>query len=728
MLVNDNASSNIPEIPFPDATKLTPRAFVKAMTAYTTYNEKVKDCEGRIDHWLRYHHDKSLKPMIKDDPYRHVLAKLAGVQASKPHRRTAYNLWCKLYGNEVEEELVKLVQEGKVTPKQKPGKCQTMRSDWYASLSKEEQCEWTKRSEEEHDVAMAEWKVGVDGTASDDPHEIQRCIDHLAGFIQSILEIIAKHTKGKVFMLWGGPEPGDGSHLNLMSLCAGKTSGPDGQNFINSEKALYDNVLVPMYGRFLRKCFRPEDCQAMALPNVAGDEVLGLGMKEYKDTFVHRLKEPKHIGSASSSASPPIDTSTCPPKPKKSASKSSRLPTLSELLASKVVTVDKSRLPELSPPPSTSPTEPQLGAGITQFPLGRMVLSGDSHDAPPLKSQQPSPVLSLCSSPPISHAPSPAPSPLASASAALYSSLPHMPSASPPPLPPSPPASAPHPCPDLTQASAPPNLGTTNPLAPSSKISLAHSSKKLYPSISAGAVTVSLPSRTRKSMQHESVDHPADLVKQRGILIDQLTISKRPADGLPSDSALPKRRKTVGGDSGPGILTVPAGSEVSAPQLPDSVFPHCTPLWAMQALDTFRSKDFGLEWTSIVNSWVAFQVASDFESKDKLSPRFRSECVGQWISRGRSQTWRPPYEGIDLTRKFQDPFWAWWAHLQPEHRVEDLEDGFTDLGRDVNGCPVQIHPSMAVDWGCLETRSGINGILSIIAALFFWCEGVSVAP
>ncbi|PBK65430.1 hypothetical protein ARMSODRAFT_978240 [Armillaria solidipes] len=647
MLVNDNASSNIPKIPFPDVTKLTPQVFVKAMMAYMTYNEKVKDCEDRIDRWLHYHHNKSLKPMIKDDPYRHVLAKLAGVQASKPCRRTAYNLWCELYGNEVEEELVKLVQEGKVTSKQKLGKRQTMWSDRYTSLSKEEQCEWTKRSKEEHDVAMAEWKI------------------------------VAKHTKGKVFMLWGGPEPGDGSHLNLMSLCAGKTSGPGLSDIVKTG---------------------PEDCQAMALPNVARDEALGLGMKEYEDAFVHCLKEPKHIGSASSSASPPIDTSTCPPQPKKSASKSSRLPTLSELLASKVATVDKLRLPELSPPLSTSPTEPQLGAGITQFPSGRMVLSGDSHDALPLKSRQPLPVLSLCLSPPISCAPSPAPSPLASASAASYSTPPHMPSASPPPLPPSPPASAPHPCPDLTQASAPPNLGATNPLAPSSKISLAHSFKKLYPSISTGTVTVSLPSRTCKSMQHESVDHPADPVKQRGIPIDQLTISKCPADGLPSDSTLPKQRKTVGGNGGPGILTVPAGSKVSAPQLPDSIFPHRTPLWAVQALDTFRSKDFGLEWTSIVNSWVAFQVASDFESKDKLLPRFRPE----------SQTWRPPYEGIDLTRKFQDLFWVWWAHLQPERRVEDLEDGFTDLGH--------------------NTRSGINGFLSIIAALFFWCEGVSIAP
>ncbi len=173
---------------------------------------------------------------------------------------------------------------------------------------------------------------------------------------------------------------------------------------------------------------------------------------------------------------------------------------------------------------------------------------------------------------------------------------------------------------------------------------------------------------------------------------------------------------------------VPTGREVSVPQIPDCVFPHGTPLWAVQALDIFRSKDLGVEWTSTVNSWVAFQVASDFESKDKLLLKFHPECVGQWISGGRSQTWRPTYVDMDLTRKFQDLFLVWWAHLQPEHHTEGLEDGFTDFRRDANGCPVQIHPLTAIDWGCLVTCSGINGILSIIAALFFWCKGVSAAP
>ncbi len=129
-------------------------------------------------------------------------------------------------------------------------------------------------------------------------------------------------------------------------------------------------------------------------------------------------------------------------------------------------------------------------------------------------------------------------------------------------------------------------------------------------------------SSTHKSTWHRSVDHQADLVKQCSIPSGWLTIGKHPADGLPSSSILPKQRKAIGGDGGPGILTVPAGSEVSVPQIPAGVFPCGTPLWAMQALDIFMSKDLGVEWTSVINSWVAFQVASDFESKDKLSPKF----------------------------------------------------------------------------------------------------------
>ncbi len=39
-----------------------------------------------------------------DNPYNFLLASLTSHTTQKPRQRTAYNLWCKLYGQEVEEE------------------------------------------------------------------------------------------------------------------------------------------------------------------------------------------------------------------------------------------------------------------------------------------------------------------------------------------------------------------------------------------------------------------------------------------------------------------------------------------------------------------------------------------------------------------------------------------------------------------------------------------------
>ena len=82
-----------------------------------------------------------------DNPYNFLLASLTGHTTQKPRRRTAYNLWSKLYGQEVEEELQKMVDRGEVSEKQKPGKRQSMRSDCYNTLLEEEKKEWMKTSQ-----------------------------------------------------------------------------------------------------------------------------------------------------------------------------------------------------------------------------------------------------------------------------------------------------------------------------------------------------------------------------------------------------------------------------------------------------------------------------------------------------------------------------------------------------------------------------------------------------
>ncbi len=176
------------------------------------------------------------------------------------------------------------------------------------------------------------------------------------------------------------------------------------------------------------------------------------------------------------------------------------------------------------------------------------------------------------------------------------------------------------------------------------------------------------------------------------------------------------------------IVKEPAGAEDPVPLLASIIFPSNAPPWVIKALEMFKSGSFGPDWSQVVYSWVAFQFTNDFDSSDKLSAEERPECVGQWIARARSQKWRPTYVNLDVVSKFQEPFWAWWANLQPEDRVDGSEDSIEDLKREPDGRPVQIHPSTDVNWGCLKTHSGKNGLVSVMAALFFWSVGVEALP
>ncbi|KAK0451249.1 uncharacterized protein EV420DRAFT_1274433 [Desarmillaria tabescens] len=140
------------------------------------------------------------------------------------------------------------------------------------------------------------------------------------------------------------------------------------------------------------------------------------------------------------------------------------------------------------------------------------------------------------------------------------------------------------------------------------------------------------------------------------------------------------------------------------------------------------SHDFRPDWTQVVYSWVAFQSANGFDSSDKLPANYRPKCVGQWISRARPQKWQPSYANLDLIQKFQSLFWAWWVNLQPEGHVGAYEHPIEDLEHEDDGRPIQIHPSTDISWECLKTCSGRNGMVSVVAALFFWAEGAKVLP
>ena len=93
-------------------------------------------------------------------------------------------------------------------------------------------------------------------------------------FAQPILDLISEHTGWAVTLIAGGPEPADCGHLNMLrydfidrlhdpiiddilyySLHAGTTSGVVKMNFGRAERAAYRDYILPIFGRFLRKCY-----------------------------------------------------------------------------------------------------------------------------------------------------------------------------------------------------------------------------------------------------------------------------------------------------------------------------------------------------------------------------------------------------------------------------------------------------------------------------------------
>ncbi|KJA13205.1 hypothetical protein HYPSUDRAFT_151852, partial [Hypholoma sublateritium FD-334 SS-4] len=92
------------------------------------------------------------------------------------------------------------------------------------------------------------------------------------------------------------------------------------------------------------------------------------------------------------------------------------------------------------------------------------------------------------------------------------------------------------------------------------------------------------------------------------------------------------------------------------------------PAWATTCLELFRSIALGSEWDALLSNWVAFELGLGFQGPMKLGMKNRPRIVADWIQRARTPTFRAEIKN---------------------------------------------------DWECLR-RPGINGLLSVIAALFFW--------
>lgn len=141
-----------------------------------------------------------------------------------------------------------------------------------------------------------------------------------------------------------------------------------------------------------------------------------------------------------------------------------------------------------------------------------------------------------------------------------------------------------------------------------------------------------------------------------------------------------------------------------APSLPPPIDVHTPPpSWFLSASEMLHSEPLGQPWNQAVSLWEAFEVSTGFPDTrrlPKLRARHRPVFVGDWIQRARISTYRPNIPDFDDAG---EKFTTWWASLQPQWRVSD--DGSL-----IRSCG---------SWEDLR-RPGVNGLLSVLAALFFW--------
>lgn len=125
------------------------------------------------------------------------------------------------------------------------------------------------------------------------------------------------------------------------------------------------------------------------------------------------------------------------------------------------------------------------------------------------------------------------------------------------------------------------------------------------------------------------------------------------------------------------------------------------PEWFKKAFAMLSSLDCGEEWTRTLECWGRLESEAGYAGNLKLGTKGRPDAIKDWIQRARSTTWRPT---IRDPKVFGSQVSGWWLSLQPDWRIEE-GGGFS---RTLDG-----------DFEDLR-RPGINGLLSIIAGLFFW--------
>lgn len=114
-----------------------------------------------------------------------------------------------------------------------------------------------------------------------------------------------------------------------------------------------------------------------------------------------------------------------------------------------------------------------------------------------------------------------------------------------------------------------------------------------------------------------------------------------------------------------------------------------------------QSQDFGRSWGSLVVAWFKYEEKHAFDTKGaRLDSKHRPEVIRRWIQLARKD-FKP--DALKM-KSFEVDFWRWWDFLQPSWRNVDSRS----TPRTVEGSWEEIN------------KHGVNGLYSVIGALYFW--------
>jgi hypothetical protein len=134
------------------------------------------------------------------------------------------------------------------------------------------------------------------------------------------------------------------------------------------------------------------------------------------------------------------------------------------------------------------------------------------------------------------------------------------------------------------------------------------------------------------------------------------------------------------------------------------------PKWFISALKMLQLGEMPRpdRWFEVVTAWKAFEEKAKYQENGYLDSAGRPACVGLWIGRHRSITWRPVLPKLSVLEK---EFRCWWTSLQPDWRISEEGDLMSE--------------ELEGDWGALR-KPGLNGILGALVCLFYWGLEVKV--